>query len=185
MRHRNKINALSRGTQHRKALLRNLAIALIGNKHITTTTAKAKELRRYVEPLLTRARKDSTHNRRIIFSMLRDKKTIDILFGEVAEKIADRPGGYTRVIKIGNRAGDNADMAMIELVDYSLLSGGAEAAATTTATETAQKKRTRRAGKKTTGEKTGTKGMGLKKKEKKPASKTPNTPKIHQRKTGE
>ena len=103
MRHRNKINQLGRETQHRKALLRNLAISLIEKKHITTTTAKAKELRRYVEPLLTRAKNDSTHNRRIIFSMLRHKQTISMLFGEVAEKIADRPGGYTRVVKIGTR----------------------------------------------------------------------------------
>src|SRR6188474_325910 len=123
MRHRNKINQLGRETQHRKALLRNLAISLIEKKHIYTTTAKAKELRRYVEPLITRAKDDSTHNRRIVFSMLRHKQTISMLFGEVAEKVADRPGGYTRVIKIGARPGDNAEMAMIELVDFNDIYG--------------------------------------------------------------
>ena len=106
MRHRNKVNHLSRDTQHRKALLRNLAISLIEEKHITTTTAKAKALRRYVEPLITRSKDDSTHNRRIVFSLLRDKKSINTLFGEVAEKIAARPGGYTRIIKMAARAGD-------------------------------------------------------------------------------
>src|SRR5262245_48684125 len=140
MRHLNKINHLGRDTQHRKALLRNLAISLIDKKHITTTTAKAKALRTYIEPLLTRAKSDSTHNRRIIFSVLRDKNSIDILFGDVAEKIANRPGGYTRIIKIGNRPGDNADMSFIELVDYSLLSGAGEARATETTTT---KRRTR------------------------------------------
>jgi large subunit ribosomal protein L17 len=147
MRHRNKINKLSRDTQHRKALLSNLAVSLIEKKHITTTTAKAKALRRYIEPILTRSKNDSTHNRRIVFSQLRQKGAIDILFGEVAEKIATRPGGYTRVIKIGNRPGDNADMALIELVDFSLLNGGAEVA--TAAAETPAKKRTRRGSKKT------------------------------------
>jgi len=145
MRHRNKINHLGRDTQHRKALLSNLAVSLIEKKHITTTTAKAKALRRYIEPLLTRAKSDSTHNRRIVFSQLRQKNAIDMLFGEVAERIATRPGGYTRVIKIGSRPGDNADMALIELVDFSLLNGGGEA---TAAAETTTKKRTRRAGKK-------------------------------------
>jgi len=181
MRHLNKLNHLGRDSQHRKALLRNLAIALIDKKHIKTTTAKAKALRIYIEPMLTRAKSDSTHNRRIIFSALRDKHSIDTLFGDVAEKIANRPGGYTRVIKIGNRPGDNADMALIELVDYSLLSGaGGE---TTAAAETSTKKRTRRRGKKTGGTKTGSQG-DITKSEKKPAAKNPTTPKIRQRKTG-
>src|SRR5215217_1424522 len=102
MRHRNKINHLGRDTQHRKALLMNLAVSLIEKKHITTTTAKAKALRGYIEPLFTRAKSDSTHNRRIVFSQLRQKNAIDLSFGEVAEKIATRPGGYTRVIKLAN-----------------------------------------------------------------------------------
>ena len=152
MRHRNKTNHISRDTQHRKALLSNLAISLIERKHITTTTAKAKALRIYIEPLLTRAKSDSTHNRRIVFSQLKQKSAIEMLFGEVAEKIATRPGGYTRVIKIGNRPGDNADMAMIELVDFSLLNGGGEA--TAAAEEPTTKKRTRRGGKKPAGQKT-------------------------------
>jgi len=182
MRHRNKINKLGRETQHRKALLRNLAISLIDKKHITTTTAKAKELRRYVEPLLTRAKSDSTHNRRIIFSMLRHKDSISKLFGEVAEKIATRPGGYTRVVKIGTRPGDNADMALIELVDFSLLNGGGEVSAA--ATEATPKKRTRRGGKKQTGPKTETK-TDVVKSGKKPSTKTPTTPKRRQRKSGD
>lgn len=170
MRHRNKINHLSRDTQHRKALLSNLAVSLIEKKHITTTTAKAKALRRYIEPLLTRAKSDSTHNRRIVFSQLRQKSAIDLLFGEVAEKIANRPGGYTRVIKIGSRPGDNADMALIELVDFSLLNGGGEAAASAAA-ETPGKKRTRRGGKKG-GPKTADAKVGDKKAERKHGSTT-------------
>lgn len=182
MRHLNKINALGRETQHRKALLRNLAISLIEKKHIYTTTAKAKELRRYVEPLITRAKDDSTHNRRIVFSMLRHKQTITMLFGEVAEKIANRPGGYTRVIKIGARPGDRAEMAMIELVDFSLLNSGGEGAVA--AKETAPKKRTRRGGKKQTGAKTETKTENIKG-GKKPSTKTPSAPKLRQRKSGD
>ncbi|MEO5674184.1 MAG: 50S ribosomal protein L17 [Chitinophagales bacterium] len=182
MRHRNKINALGRETQHRKALLRNLAISLIEMKHITTTTAKAKELRRYVEPLLTRAKDDSTHNRRIVFSMLRHKQSISTLFGEVAEKIGDRPGGYTRVIKIGNRPGDNADMAMIELVDFSLLNSGAEGSVASA--EATPKKRTRRGTKKPASTKTDIR-TDSRKGEKKPSTKTSNAPKIRQRKSGD
>ena len=147
MRHRNKINHLSRDTQHRDALLSNLAASLIEHKHIITTTAKAKALRRYIEPILTRSKENSTHNRRIIFSMLENKKAVTELFDQVATKIASRPGGYTRIIKIGPRAGDAAEMALIEMVDYSLLAG--EAGAETKATKAeAPKKRTRRAGKK-------------------------------------
>ena len=181
MRHQNKINALGRTSQHRKAMLSNMATSLIVHKNITTTTAKAKALRRYVEPLLTRAKNDSTHNRRIVFSVLRSKDAIDKLFGEVAEKIAGRPGGYTRVIKVGNRPGDNADMAMIELVDFSLLNG--VPAETEAAAETAAKKRTRRGGKKAATGKTETKA-DTKKSEKKPATKGSNAPKIRQRKSG-
>jgi len=169
MRHRNKINHLSRDTQHRKALLSNLAVSLLEKKHIKTTTAKAKALRRYIEPLLTRAKEDSTHNRRIVFSQLKQKNAIDVLFGEVAERIANRPGGYTRVIKIGNRPGDNADMALIELVDFSLLNGGAEAEAA--AAEQTPKKRTRRGGKKA-GPKTQDAKLGDKKSERKHGSTT-------------
>jgi large subunit ribosomal protein L17 len=181
MRHQNKINPLGRTSQHRKAMLSNMATSLIMHKHITTTTAKAKVLRRYVEPLLTRAKKDSTHNRRMVFSVLRSKEAIDKLFGEIAEKIATRPGGFTRVIKVANRPGDNADMALIELVDFSLLNGvGAE---TEAATETATKKRTRRGGKKAVTGKTETKA-DTKKSEKKPATKSSNAPKVRQRKTG-
>jgi large subunit ribosomal protein L17 len=164
MRHRNKINHLSRDTQHRKALLSNLAVSLIEQKHITTTTAKAKALRRYIEPILTRAKNDSTHNRRIVFSQLKQKNAINVLFGEVAEKIANRPGGYTRVIKVGNRPGDNADLSLIELVDFSLLNGaGVEAAA---AAEAPAKKRTRRGGKKS-GPKSADAKLGDKKAERK------------------
>ncbi len=181
MRHRKKLNHLGRETQHRKALLRNLTISLIEHKHITTTTAKAKALRIYVEPMLTRAKKDSTHNRRTIFSMLRDKETINRMFGEVAEKIANRPGGYTRVIKIGTRPGDAADMALIELVDYSLLNGVTDGTATAAATVT--KKRTRRgSSSKPAAPKS---ESNIDKAAKKPASsKSSNAPKIRQRKSG-
>jgi large subunit ribosomal protein L17 len=118
MRHGRKVNQLSRTKAHRDALLANMTISLIKHKRMITTVAKAKALRRYVEPLLTRAKVDNTHNRRIVFSYLQDKYAITELFGGVAEKIANRPGGYTRIIKVGFRPGDSADMAMIELVDY-------------------------------------------------------------------
>lgn len=146
MRHRNKINHLGRDTQHRDALLSNLAISLIEHKHIITTTAKAKALRLYIDPILTRSKENSTHNRRIIFSMLENKKALAELFDQVGPKIATRPGGYTRIIKIGPRAGDAAQMALIEMVDYSLLNG--EAGEQKVAKAEAPKKRTRRAGKK-------------------------------------
>lgn len=182
MRHQNKINKLSRTSQHRGALLSNMATSLILHKHITTTTAKAKALRRYVEPIITRAKENSTHNRRVVFSVVRSKEAVDLLFGDVAEKIANRPGGYTRIIKIGNRPGDNADMALIELVDYSLLNGAVTA---TAAAETAApKKRTRRGSAKSTGAKLETKSVESRKGEKKPSTKTANTPKIRQRKSG-
>jgi large subunit ribosomal protein L17 len=121
MRHGKKFNHLSRTAPHRKAMLSNMASSLILNKRITTTVAKAKALRKYVEPILTRAKDDTTHSRRTVFSYLQDKNTVTMLFGEVAEKIASRPGGYTRIIKTGNRLGDNADMCIIELVDYNEL----------------------------------------------------------------
>jgi len=118
MRHGKKINHLSRKTAHRKAMLANMACSLIEHKRINTTVAKAKALRQYVEPLITKSKEDTTHNRRIVFSNLKDKYAVTELFRDVAVKVADRPGGYLRIIKLGNRQGDNADMAMVELVDY-------------------------------------------------------------------
>ena len=118
MRHGKKDNHLGRTASHRKAMLSNMASSLIIHKRIETTLAKAKELRKYVEPLLTRAKEDSTHNRRIVFSYLNDKESTKELFGTVSDKIADRPGGYTRIIKLGNRLGDAAETALIELVDF-------------------------------------------------------------------
>lgn len=133
MRHGKKINHLSRTAPHRKAMLSNMATSLILNKRITTTVAKAKALRKYVEPLLTKAKDDTTHSRRIVFSYLNDKESVKTLFDEVAEKITNRPGGYTRILKTGNRLGDNADMCIIELVDYNeLLLGGEKADKTKT-----------------------------------------------------
>lgn len=120
MRHGNKINALGRTRAHRKALLMNLANSLIKHKKINTTLAKAKELRRYIEPLLTRSKTDSTHSRRTVFSYLNDKAVVAELFRDVAPKIASRPGGYTRILKTGNRFGDAAEMCFIELVDFNL-----------------------------------------------------------------
>jgi large subunit ribosomal protein L17 len=121
MRHGKKINHLSRKSAHRKAMLSNMACSLIEHKRITTTVAKAKALRVYVEPLLTKSKTDSTHSRRVVFSYLQNKHTVTELFREVAPKIADRPGGYTRIIRTGNRLGDNAEMCMIELVDFNEL----------------------------------------------------------------
>jgi large subunit ribosomal protein L17 len=118
MRHGKKINHLGRKTAHRKSMLANMACSLIEHKRINTTTAKAKALKQFVEPLITKAKNDTTQNRRIVFSRLRQKEAVAELFRDVSAKIADRPGGYTRVIRLGNRLGDNADMAMIELVDY-------------------------------------------------------------------
>ena len=118
MRHNRKINHLGRKSAHRKALLSNMACSLILHKRIRTTLAKAKAIRLYVEPLLTKSKEDTTHSRRIVFSYLRQKEVVSELFGEVAQKIANRPGGYTRILKLGNRLGDNAEMCMIELVDY-------------------------------------------------------------------
>jgi large subunit ribosomal protein L17 len=118
MRHGKKFNHLGRTASHRKAMLSNMAASLITHKRINTTLAKAKELKKYVEPLVTRSKTDSTHNRRMVFSYLQSKDAVTELFREVAVKVADRPGGYTRIIKTGTRLGDNAEMAMIELVDF-------------------------------------------------------------------
>lgn len=122
MRHGKKVNHLGRKTAHRQALLSNLASSLILNKRITTTVAKAKALRKYVEPLLTKSKDDTTHSRRVVFSYLGNKESVKTLFGEVASKIADRPGGYTRIIKLAApRQGDNAEMCLMELVDFNTL----------------------------------------------------------------
>jgi len=121
MRHGKKFNHLGRTAPHRKAMLSNMACSLFLHKRISTTVAKAKELRKYVEPFITRAKEDTTHNRRVVFSYLQNKEAIKILFGEVVEKVGSRPGGYTRIIKTGFRLGDNAEMSIIELVDYNEL----------------------------------------------------------------
>ncbi len=118
MRHKKNFNHLGRKTGHRKAMLSNMATSLIMHKRIETTTAKAKALKKYVEPLITKSKDDSTHARRVVFSYLQDKDAVTELFREVSVKVADRPGGYTRIIRLGNRLGDNADMCLIELVDY-------------------------------------------------------------------
>lgn len=118
MRHGKKFNHLSRPASHRKALLTNQAKSLILHKRIVTTVAKAKALRKFVEPIITKAKQDSTHARRTVFSYFQDKEPVKLLFNEIAPKIGDRPGGYTRIIRLGNRLGDNAEMCMMELVDY-------------------------------------------------------------------
>ena len=118
MRHGKKFNKLGRKTQHRRQMLANMASSLIMHKRIKTTLAKAKALRLYIEPLLTKSKEDTTHSRRVVFSYLQDKNAITELFREISPKIADRPGGYLRILKTGTRLGDNADMAMIEFVDY-------------------------------------------------------------------
>ena len=140
MRHNKKFNHLSRTSEHRAAMLSNMACSLIMHKRISTTTAKAKALRIYVEPLLTKAKEDSTANRRLVFSKLKQKEVVTELFQNVAEKIANRPGGYTRILRTGFRLGDAAEMCIIELVDYNenMLKEAKKAA----------KKTTRRAGKK-------------------------------------
>jgi large subunit ribosomal protein L17 len=148
MRHGKKDNHLGRTTAHRHAMLSNMATSLILHKRITTTTAKAKELRKYVEPILTRSKEDTTHSRRMVFALLQNKESIKELFGEVAGKIANRPGGYTRIIKLSSgRAGDNADMCVMELVDYN--EAYAEAKNATAAKATTR--RSRRGGKKAAG----------------------------------
>ena len=141
MRHNKAINHLGRKSGHRKALLANMAASLILNKRIQTTVAKAKALKTYVEPLITKSKDDSTHSRRVVFSYLKSKEAVSELFRTVAPKIADRPGGYTRVLKTGFRQGDGADMALIELVDFN-------EAALASAPKKAAKKTTRRSSKK-------------------------------------
>ncbi len=121
MRHGKRFNHLGRTAPHRKAMLSNMASSLILHKRITTTVAKAKALRKYIEPLLTKSKSDTTHSRRTVFSYLQNKESVKALFDEVSVKIANRPGGYTRILKMGNRLGDNADMCIIELVDYNEL----------------------------------------------------------------
>lgn len=138
MRHGKKVKKLGRTHSHRASLMSNMAMSLILHKRITTTLQKAKALRVYVEPLITKSKSDTTHSRRTVFSYLKDKETVSILFREISEKVANRPGGYTRIIKLGNRLGDNADMAIIELVDYNDVYTKGEAAV--------EKKATRRRG---------------------------------------
>jgi len=138
MRHGKKINHLGRTDSHRKALLSNMAVSLIKHKRITTTLAKAKALRTYVEPLITKSKSDTTHSRRTVFSYVKDKEAVTILFREISEKVANRPGGYTRIIKLANRPGDNAEIALIELVDYNEIYAQGEAKV--------EKKTTRRRG---------------------------------------
>ena len=118
MRHGKKVMHLGRKTAHRKSMLANMSCSLIEHKRINTTETKAKALKRFIEPIITKSKTDTTHNRRLVFSSLRDKEAVSELFREISVKVADRPGGYTRIIKMGNRLGDNADMAMIELVDF-------------------------------------------------------------------
>src|SRR5664279_3602945 len=140
MRHGDKIKNLSRTASHRKALLSNLTIALIKHKRIVTTLAKAKVLRTYIEPLITKSKENTTHQRRVVFSYLQDKEAITELFSNVAAKVAGRPGGYTRIIKLGARTGDAAETAMIELVDFNEIYGKGKGEAKEAG------KRTRRAG---------------------------------------
>ena len=136
MRHGKKIAHLGRTASHRKAMMANMASSLIEHKRINTTVAKAKALKKFVEPLITKAKSDTTHNRRVVFSALRNKYAVSELFRDIAEKVADRPGGYTRIIKVGSRLGDNASMALIELVDFN----------DTYVTDKPTKKRSRRRG---------------------------------------
>jgi large subunit ribosomal protein L17 len=131
MRHGKKINHLGRQHSHREAMLSNMSSSLILHKRINTTVAKAKALRKYVEPLITRSKTDSTHSRRIVFSYLQNKIAVAELFRDVAPKIGDRPGGYTRIIRLENRPGDNAEMCMMELVDFNEIYGGEGKEATT------------------------------------------------------
>lgn len=145
MRHGHKTNHLGRKAPHRKAMLANMASSLIVHKRINTTLAKAKELRKYVEPLITKSKKDTTHSRRIVFSYLQDKYSVKELFDDVAERVANRPGGYTRILKTGNRLGDNAEMCIIELVDYNELMLQAEDSGKS---KTRRSRRSRRGGSK-------------------------------------
>lgn len=140
MRHGDKVKNLGRTKAHRDALLSNLACQLIAHKRIVTTVAKAKSLRVYVEPLITKSKENTTHQRRVVFSYLQDKEAIKELFGAISEKVGGRPGGYTRILKLGARPGDNAEMVMIELVDFNEVYGKGKEEAKTAA------KKTRRAG---------------------------------------
>jgi large subunit ribosomal protein L17 len=142
MRHQRVINHLGRTSSHRKSMLANMATSLILHKKITTTTAKAKALRSYIEPLITKSKEDSTHSRRMVFGYLKDKEAVATLFREVSPKIAERPGGYTRILKTGNRIGDNAEMCILELVDFNeLMLGGETAKAKTSRSRRAPKKK--------------------------------------------
>ena len=145
MRHNKKFNHLGRTSEHRKALLSNMASSLIEHKRISTTVAKAKALRMYVEPLITKAKNDTTHSRRVVFQHLQSKNAVSELFREIAEKIMDRPGGYTRILRTGNRLGDNAEMCIIELVDYNEAMLGAKEEA-----QKPKRRRSRRGGAKKT-----------------------------------
>ncbi|WP_092102274.1 50S ribosomal protein L17 [Pontibacter chinhatensis] len=162
MRHGKKINHLGRTASHRKAMLSNLASSLILHKRVSTTVAKAKALRKYVEPLLTKSKNDTTHSRRTVFAYLQNKESVKELFDEVSVKIANRPGGYTRILKTGYRLGDNAEMCVIELVDYN------EDMLTTTGTAAAGAKKTRRRGGKKKAEGTAAEAA--------PAAEAPETP---------
>jgi large subunit ribosomal protein L17 len=128
MRHQRVINHLGRTRSHRKSMISNMAVSLILHKRITTTTAKAKALKTFVEPLITKSKEDSTHSRRVVFGYLKDKSAVAELFRDISPKIADRPGGYTRLLKTGNRIGDNAEMCILELVDFNEAMKGGEAA---------------------------------------------------------
>ncbi|WP_461789802.1 50S ribosomal protein L17 [Pedobacter sp.] len=145
MRHGKKHNHLGRTTSHRKAMLANMASSLITHKRITTTLAKAKALRVYVEPIITKSKNDTTHSRRTVFAYLQDKEVVTELFRDVAAKVANRPGGYTRIIKLNNRLGDNAEMALIELVDYNEVYGKDAAAAEKKTTRRGRSKATKKA----------------------------------------
>ncbi|MCL2414609.1 MAG: 50S ribosomal protein L17 [Bacteroidales bacterium] len=168
MRHGKKFNKLSRTHSHRRQMLANMASSLIMHKRIKTTLAKAKALRIYVEPLLTKSKEDTTHSRRVVFSYLQDKNAITELFREISPKIADRPGGYTRILKIGKRLGDNADMAMIELVDYN--------EGMLKEKKAAKAKTTRRAGTRKKADETAPKAEAAPKKEETPVEEAVETP---------
>ena len=144
MRHARVINHLGRTSSHRKSMLANMASSLIMHKRITTTTAKAKALKTFVEPLITKSKEDSTHSRRVVFSSLKDKEAVAELFREVSPKIAERPGGYLRILKTGNRIGDNAEMCILELVDFNqaMLGGGEAGKSKTTRRRRAPRKKT-------------------------------------------
>ena len=169
MRHGKKFNHLGRKTAHRKAMLANMACSLIEHKRINTTVAKAKALKQFVEPLVTKSKEDTTHNRRVVFNYLRNKYAVSELFRDVAVKVGDRPGGYTRIIKLGNRLGDNAEMAMIELVDYNELYN---------ASKPAKKKSTRRSRTKKTEEKAAETVVS-----EAPETPAPETPEVEEKET--